>query len=135
MKAIIRSLLALIASILITGTVISLIQALNQYILPLPEGIDFSKPEELKELMKSIPLSAMLMVELSYIIGTIIGGFTIGILASSDDLMLSVILGLFFTAANILNIISIPHPLWMIILTMITFLPGALLGSYLAKKL
>ncbi len=44
------------------------------------------------------------------------------------------ITGVLFTLANVANIMAIPHPTWMVILTMITFLPLTFAGAALGAR-
>ena len=132
MKPIFKNLFTLAIGFIVSCAVISLVQYINQLMFPFPEGFDFSNKEDLARLLEVIPVPAMLMVELSYILGSLIGGFTIGTYAQSHHLFYAGVLGGILTLANILNIMSIPHPLWMSGLTMITFIPMALIGCSLA---
>ena len=134
MKNLIWNILALIASFVVTSSIIMAIQMISHYIFPLPANIQLTDLKDVESLTKVIPLATMLLVVLSYIIGSLAGGYVVGKGASSDHFAIAGILGCIMTGANIANIMSIPHPLWMIVVTMITFIPCALIGCYLARN-
>ena len=133
MKRIVWNASVLIASIFLTSGVIMVLQMVSHYFFPMPSGI-IGEIKDLETFIKLVPVSRMLFVELTYVLGSLAGGYAIGALTSSNQYIFAGILGLVMTGANVANIMNIPHPTWMIVLTMCTFIPCALLGSYLARS-
>ena len=66
-------------------------------------------------------LSAILLAD--------VAGYIIGKFSKSRHITLALGIGGLFTIANISNLVSIPHPVWLAILTTVIFLPCAWLGS------
>ncbi len=128
----VRVLLAVIAGLVLGGVVVAAVQSLNYLLFPAPPGLDPHKPEDLAKLMAQIPLAALLMVELSYVAGSLVAGFVAGKIAARRPALVALILGVALTGFNLLNLAQIPHPLWMALLTTATFLPLTWLGGRLA---
>jgi len=135
MKPIFHNLLALAGGIAVSMVLITAVQVVNSMLFPLPEGIDIYNIEDVQALWEAVPFGSMMMVELSYLLGSLGGGYIIGTFAKSNHALFALVLGALLTIANVVNIMSIPHPLWMAILTMVTFIPATFLGCYLAQKL
>ena len=129
-----RNGLGFIAGIVVSFLVISLIQYLNHFIFPPPAGLDPNNPDDVAAIVAQAPFLAMLGVEISYAAGSFLGGATIGKIASRRPVVLALGLGALLTVGNIVNLATIPHPLWMAILTTITFVPLTWLGARLTAR-
>jgi hypothetical protein len=129
-----RNVLALVGGVVICGVVITLVQMLSHWMYPFPAGMDPSDPKAIEAMLPHLPLGALLMVELSYLLGSGCGGWVVGRFARSRQDWLAVGLGAVFTLANVANLVQIPHPLWLAVLTTVTFIPVALLASRLARR-
>lgn len=135
MKNLIWNSIVVVGSVLVTSGAIMALQMAVHYFFPLPAGTDITQMKDLETFIKAIPLGMMLAIEGTYILGTLVGGFAVGTFAQSYYYALAGILGAIMTLGNVLNIMAIPHPMWMVLLTMITFIPCALAGCYLARKI
>lgn len=129
-----RNVLAVILGFVVGSALISAVQYLNYQLNPPPPGMDPSKAEDLAKMMDWITLPVLLMVELSYLLGSLGAGFTSGKIAASRWNLWAIVLGVAFTLANFANMAQVPHPLWFAVLTTVTFLPLAWLGNRLAGR-
>jgi hypothetical protein len=118
---------------------------------PLPNGIDESNFTELGNWMKSLDMSAYLLLLSSYAIGAFVSGITSTLVLKKmvfdDEKLLaaakegnfgafkwpSIISGIMLTLAGIFNLLSISHPIWFSIVNVVEFLPFAYLGYLLSK--
>lgn len=122
--------LALVASF----GVISLVQYISHWVYPPPQGLDLQNPEHLAQFVAGLPLGAFWMLEASYLMGSLAGGGVIGRFATRQPTRLALGLGALLTVFNVLNLASIPHPLWVAVLTTLTFLPGSFYGAKIATQ-
>jgi hypothetical protein len=129
-----RNLLGLIAGVAACMILISAVQYLNSLLYPPPPGLSFDNPEDVPRIVAGLPLLALLMVELSYVVGSFGGGAVLGLIARSRLQALALGIGLLFTAFNLVNLVQIPHPLWLAVLTTITFMPLTWLGARLTGR-
>ena len=129
LRPILSALLALVAGAL--G--ISLVQGLNFLLFPPPPGLDFNDPVQLEAIMAQMHLGAMLMVELSYALGCLLAGAVVGRLAGPRRMAVAGVVGLLFTLAGFANMASVPTPLWLAVLTTVTYMPACLGGAWLAR--
>ena len=129
-----RNVLAFVAGLAVSIAVISGFQYLNSLLFPLPAGLDPKNPDDVAAIMTQAPFLAMLGVEISYAAGAFLGGAIVATIASHRAVAFALGLGALLTVFNITNLVSIPHPLWMAILTTITFVPLTWLGARLTAK-
>lgn len=133
MKPGLRNTLAALAGMFAAGLSIAAIQAVNGLLFPPPPGFDPSDPEQVAAMMEQIPLAALIIVELSYAVGSFLGGVVIAKLAASRRQLLAAVIGGLLTLAGFANLLALPHPLWFAILSTITYVPMALLGARLLE--
>ncbi len=118
----------------IAGTVLTmLVQQINLQMFPFPEGMNQEDPKAMAQWIAGLPVTAMLMVELSYIVGSLGSGFMVGRFSPAYTASAWVV-GVLWTLANIMNVMAIPHPTWMLVLTMVTFIPMVWVGTKLGLK-
>ncbi len=105
------------------------VQALSIRLYPPPTGVDFADPEALARLMDQLPIGSLLMVELSYIAGSLGGGIAVSLVMRNREYRLAAIVGALLTVAGFANLAAIPHPTWFAVVTTITYIPCSLLGA------
>ncbi len=115
------------AWILFTG-----IQLINYMIVPKPEGFDWADPGSIKQMIDTMPFYAWVILILGYVIGSFAAGFVIGKIAESKTMILPVIAALLFMLGWLGNIMTVPHPIWVVILVFLVYIPSTLAGHRLA---
>ncbi len=123
-----KKILAVVVGLLIGGLGISLVQALSGEMYPWPEGLDYNNKEVFAAFVSTLPTGAFLMVILSYVVGSFFGGMTATAVAK-EKYSSALIVGFGFTIAGVMNAIAIPQPLWVSIVSILVFIPFALLGA------
>ena len=126
---------AVVAGLLGSVVLIMAVQAVGTWLYPPPPGTDFSDPEALAALMAQIPLGALLMVELSYVAGSLAGGVIVRLVSADRATVLAAVVGGMLTLAGFANLAAIPHPLWFAVLSTITYVPCTVLGAAAVARL
>jgi len=117
---------------LIAGFVsISLLEYVFNIIFPLPTGIDVKSVDSMIENMDRIPMVNMILVIVSYALSSLIAGFISVKIKTLKPIGPVLTIGVLFTAACFINFNLIPHPLWMVLICSITFVPMTWLGGQL----
>lgn len=130
-----RTVLSVIAGVLVGFFVITLIEAASHFIFPPPEGLNPMDAESIKLYMKDIPIGALLLVWFSYVAGSFVSGLIAAILSRINQMRVGFACGLIMLIAGSFNLYMIPHPLWFSIGTILTYIPLALAGSNFGKKI
>lgn len=135
----IRILIAIVAVIvgtLIGGMANYLIGMLNVMLFPLPDGMTYSDmfdadaQETLVVWISSLPQSAFILVLVAHLIQAFIGGFVAALIAKRNMMCVAMVVGVLTLIAGIINILSIPTPVWLWI-----EMPLYLLVAWWAAKL
>lgn len=118
---------------LVTGFVLSSsIQLLNYLLVPTPEGVEGLSALSTKQFVDSMPFYGWLVLILSYLIGSFAAGFVAGKLAESGTLLFPVFIAIVFMLNWFVNIMVLPHPLWIGVIVFLLYLPCTLAGHKLA---
>lgn len=126
---------AVVAGLFGSVVLIMAVQAVGTWLYPPPPDTDFTDPEALAALMAQMPLGALLMVELSYVAGSLGGGVIVRLVSADRAAVQAVVVGGLLTLAGFANLAAIPHPLWFAVLSTVTYVPCAMLGAAAVARL
>ena len=124
-----RKISAVLLGVLLAFATVMLIEWISHQIYPLPPGLDFKDPEQVRLFTSNLPLGALLLVLLGWLLGTITGGLTASHVARERPLVFASIIGAVMMAATIANLAMIPHPTWFSIAAIMVIGVGTLLAS------
>ncbi len=131
-----RNFLGLLAGLLSSFFVIMLVEMIGHAFYPPPEGIDYADLDTVKEYLPEIPIGALLFVILAYFIGSMAGGFVLGIIGGKNLGVWATVLGKLLLLAGLINLIRLPgHPIWFWIISLLVYIPSVFLGLRLSKSL
>jgi len=135
MKPIVRNILAVIVG-LVAGSAVNMgIIMISGSIIPPPEGADNATMEGLKASMHLFQPKHFLFPFLAHALGTFVGALLAAIIAANRKMLFALIVGLFFLAGGIVNILMLPSPLWFSIVDLIgAYLPEAFIAGKLASS-
>jgi len=124
-----RSVLVVIGSVVAGSVVMLAVQSANYVLFPPPEGLDYNDPEQLEQIVDAMPPAALWMLELSYALGCLVAGVVAAAAVRGRRLTLALIVGCIFTLLGFVNLAQFPAPLWLAVLTTLTYVPATLAGS------
>ena len=128
-----RSILAVLAGILVMGITVAAVQWLGHSIFPPPPGIDPTDHDAMVALISSMPVTALAFVLLAYAFGTFLGAYTAATISLAHKRGVALAVATVMLALIAMNFAMIPHPLWMVVLGVLIPFPFALLAWKLAK--
>lgn len=106
--------------------------ACTHILFPPPSGIDFRDHDQLIQLIANMPTHVFLIMLVFWLLASFTGGFVAGKINKQGWKVSSLITGTILLAATVMNFFIIPHPVWMIIATVLLFLPAAYFGGKIA---
>jgi hypothetical protein len=130
MKSIIRSVLAVLAGVVVAGVVVVAIEAVGHRVYPGPEGHDH---EALAAYIRTAPPGVFLFVLAAWGIGTLAGAWLAAWLAGRAPVVHGLIIGGLLLLGALANLLMIPHPVWFSVVGVAMFLPAAWLGAKLVN--
>lgn len=111
-----RSVLAVIAGVVVGGLAVGLIEGLNYVLFPPPAGLSLSDPEALGRFAASLPTTAYAIVGLAFMLGALVGGAVAGWVVGRRLVVPGIIVGVILAGSSVLNLVDPslpPHPTWM----------------------
>jgi hypothetical protein len=130
-----RSILAIVAGLVIGSIVnMGLINA-SGHVIPLPAGADVTSPEGLKASMHLFEPKHFLFPFLAHALGTLVGAAVAAFIAASRQFQLAMTIGVFFLAGGIGSVMMLHAPVWFDTLDLCgAYIPMAWLGWKLTGR-
>jgi hypothetical protein len=127
----IRVTLGIIIGTLVAFGLVAVIEAIGHKVYPIPPDVDISNLDQVKAYAATLPAGALVLVVAGWIIGTLGGGLAGSPLARHRAVLISGFVGALMMCATILNLVLIPHPVWMAIAAVV----GIVLAAWFAGRL
>jgi hypothetical protein len=131
-KAVGRSVGAVLAGIMVAMILMIALEMLSSHLFPLPPGVDLHDHESIRQHIDSLPMGAFAIVLVAWAVGSFAGSWVAARLAGRARLIHGLVIGVFFLAASVMNMLMIPHPLWMEISAVFALAGPSYLGARLA---
>lgn len=132
MNPIFRNTLAVIIALFVGSIVNMAIILISGSVIPPPNGADVTTMEGLKATMHLFEPKHFIFPFLAHALGTFAGAATTAVIAATRKTELSLVIGAFFLLGGIVNVCTLPSPIWYNIIDIVfAYLPMA----YLARKL
>jgi hypothetical protein len=128
----VRCIVAVICGLIAGGVFNMAVIMLSWMIYPLPEGVNLYDQATMRTYVQSLPVPAFLMILVAHAGGALVGGLVAALIARRLPLVLGAIVGGFFLVGGILNVMSIPAPLWFVIVDLVSYVPCGMVGAKLA---
>lgn len=132
MNPIFRNTLAVIIGLFVGSIVNMAIILMSGSVIPPPNGADVTTMEGLKATMHLFEPKHFIFPFLAHALGTFAGAATTAVIAATRKTELSLVIGAFFLLGGIVNVCTLPSPIWYNIIDIVfAYLPMA----YFARKL
>jgi hypothetical protein len=128
----VRFIVAVICGLIAGGVFNMAVVMLSWRIYPLPEGTDFTDQAAMRTYVQTLPMPAFLLILVAHAGGALVGGLVAALIARRSQLVLGAIVGGFFLVGGILNVMSIPAPLWFVVADLVLYVPSGIVGAKLA---
>src|SRR5271165_4964697 len=137
MWTVIRSILAVIAEFVAASAVMMIVETANGRLLypelgKRAEGV--TDRQEIKAIMASAPVGALVVVLIGWALGSVAGGFLATLISRKPPGGHALVLGALLTLAGVANNLMLPPPFWFWIATFAVFLPATYVGARLVPR-
>ncbi|MCZ6715519.1 MAG: hypothetical protein O6946_00485 [Gammaproteobacteria bacterium] len=129
-----RKILAVVFGVVVAVVLIIAIEALGHTVYPVPDGLDLTNAEVLKAYMIDAPIAALLLVLGAWLVAALVGGLLACYIAKESPLVYSAIIGGLVLMGTVINLISIPHPLWFSITSVVAIIATIFVTSRLGSS-
>jgi hypothetical protein len=132
-----RIILAVVVALIVAMAVIMIIQMGNVMVVRPPADEVVRDPGQLRQFLANMPVTAYVVILISYILGAFAGGFIVTKMSrrESPGTSLPILIGVVLTIAGLLNFfVVLPgQPIWFIALSLLSYIPMSLLGHRFAR--
>jgi hypothetical protein len=136
MPRLLRTVLAVLAGILVGGAVNMALVALSPSLIPPPPGVDVNNAESLGKAIHLFEPRHFIMPFLAHALGTLVGALGAYLLAAAHKARAAYAIGVIFLAGGIGACFMIPAPAWFMALDLLAaYLPMAWLGIRIGTRL
>ncbi len=134
-----RKISAVVLGVVVAVVLIIAIEALGHSAYPVPEGLEISNSEAMQAYVMGLPIGALLFVMGAWLVATLAGGLLACFIARETPLVYAAIVGGLVLLGTVINLMSIPHPPWFSITSVlaiiaIIFLTGRLGASFVSSS-
>jgi hypothetical protein len=130
----IRNILSVPAGLVAAFIFISLLHKAGHFFYSPPAGLDINNKFQVEAFLHSAPIGAMLFLLFSYFLGSVAGGIVTAKTAGKKYIIPVIITGALLTAAGVMNLYMISHPLWFTVSSLLVYIPGTWLGGKIIQK-
>lgn len=125
----IRKIAAIVIGAFVAIALIATVEFLGHQIYPPPSGIDINDVAAMEAYAAAMPTGALLFVGAAWMIGAFGGGILAAFIAREATATNCIIVGGLVLAGTIMTLISIPHPLWFSITSVIAVIATIFVAS------
>ena len=122
---------------LVVGSAVNMgIIMISSSIIPPPEGADVTTMDGLKASMHLFEPKHFIFPFLAHALGTLVGAIVAALIAATHKMKFALAIGLFFIIGGIINVLTLPSPLWFTILDLTgAYIPmGWIAGKIASSK-
>lgn len=98
-------------------------------IVPAPADFNMRDPEQVRARVASMPMWAILLVLVGWVVGTGLGSLAAVRIARTTRLWPGLIVGAVVFLSTVYNIMTIPHPIWFVGISLIAIPIASWLGA------
>jgi hypothetical protein len=125
----IRKIAAIVIGAFVAIALIAAVEYLSHQVYPPPSGIDIADPAAMKAYADSVPIGALLFIGAAWMIGTFGGGMLATFIAGEAAVTNCAIIGGLVLAGTIMTLISITHPVWFSIASIVAIIATTFITS------
>lgn len=136
MPSVLRSIVAVVAGLVVGGVVNMALVTIGPTIVPTPAGVDVTDAQSLRRTAHLLQARHFVFPFLAHALGTLAGSLTAFLVAANRRLVPAYAVGVLFLAGGIAAATMIPAPAWFLVLDLGgAYIPMAWLATLLGRRL
>src|SRR4051812_41278425 len=126
--------LAVVCGVVTGVAIVACGDAVVSYLYPLPPGLKIDDKVAFQEYVSNIPAQLLALMLCFWLLSSLAGGLVAALINPAEWRRASTVTGSILLVAAILNMLGVPHPLWMWAVAVLLYLPAARLGGMLGGR-
>jgi hypothetical protein len=129
-----RAFAGILLGIAIAVALVFVIERVAGLIYPLPPDFNMQDPEAVRARIASLPMWVILAVMLGWLVGTGLGAWAAVRIARTAKLWPGLTVAGVIFLATLYNVVTIPHPVWFVALSLVTIPIAGWLGAKAGRR-
>ena len=114
-----RLLGGIVVGVVIAVALVFAIESVIGLVVPAPADFDMRDPEQVRARVASMPIWAILLVMVGWILGTGLGSWAAVRIARTRRIWPGLVVGTIVILSTLYNVMTIPHPIWFVAVSVI----------------
>ena len=114
-----RIILGIIAGVVIAGAIVFAVELIGNLVAPPPADFDIGDPIDVRARGGGLPMVAFALVLAGWVLGTALGSWAAVRIGQRPVAWPGLVVGAVIFASTIYNIMTIPHPIWFVGISLI----------------
>ncbi|MBN8589205.1 MAG: hypothetical protein J0L94_12895 [Rhodothermia bacterium] len=127
-----KKVLAALAGLLSAILIVSVGDALAGYLAPPPANLNLKDPVALTSYVAGLPVYVLVVMLCFWLLSSLAAGYISTRICPSSGRTLGLICGGVLLVGALLNMAMLPHPVWLMLSTIVGYIPAAMFGTKLA---
>ena len=129
-----KNILGIVIGLAMAMTAFMRFETIAHFAFPLPADVHINNAVSMKNYMNHIPAGALSLVLTGWLVGSILAGYFSHRISGNSSRRNPAIIGIILESATIFNFILLPHPTWLIVVSLLLLIPAVFVGHYLFKS-
>jgi hypothetical protein len=129
-----KNVLAVICGVIAGVAIVFTGDSITHAAYPPPASLNANDNAQINAYVSSAPFHIMLAMIIFWLLSSFIGGLTAALINRQQHKKVSTITGSILLAAAIINMMIIPHPLWMWAISALLYIPVARTGGNIVGR-
>lgn len=134
MSATAKNILGIVIGLAMAMTAFMLFETIAHFAYPLPPEVDINNAESMKSYMPQIPVGALSLVLSGWLSGSLLAGFFARKISQNASKRNPLIIGCILESATIFNFLLLPHPTWLVVVSLLLIIPAVFVGHNLKSS-
>ena len=122
---------ATVLGIIVAALLVQCAELIVHFMYPPPPGYNMRNMDDVKKFVATLPMLAMVVVLIGWLIGTLAGAFVAAKIGRSR--VPGYVVGAFLFLGGIANATMIPQPAWFSAASFVVYIGGAIVGAKLGR--
>jgi len=134
MWTVLRNVGAWIAGVVAGGLTVAVLEMASHAIWPPPADLDLSDPQAIAQVMATAPLGVFIALLVAWALGAAVGSGVAAVIATWRRVLIAGMAGGMTLVGAAVNLVAIPHPLWVTIVGPVVIVLGMLAGTWVGLQ-
>ena len=130
-----KQIIAVLVGVVVGIAVTAIVVTISSNLYPMPQALDRTDPEAMRQFVFEQPITAKLLMLIGWMVSAFAAGLAAALLApEGKGRTMAIYAGAILMAFGVANAFMVPHPMWMLIIGLLQYIPLAHLGAKAAGK-